>query len=83
MSNEANSPAHETVQPADDLSGLGYEQAREELVATVQRLEAGGLSLEESLALWERGETLAAHCQSKLDGARARLDAAVAAREEE
>jgi exodeoxyribonuclease VII small subunit len=53
------------------------------LVTTVQRLEAGGLSLEESLALWERGEALAAHCQSKLDGARARLDAAVAAREEE
>jgi exodeoxyribonuclease VII small subunit len=88
MSNEANSPASDIAQPTDerpaeDLSGLGYEQAREELVATVQRLEAGGLSLEESLALWERGEALAAHCQSKLDGARARLDAAVAAREEE
>lgn len=66
----------------DDLAGLGYEQAREELIATVQRLEAGGLSLEDSLALWERGEALAAHCQAKLDGARARLDAAVAAREE-
>jgi exodeoxyribonuclease VII small subunit len=65
----------------DELNGLGYEQAREELVATVQRLESGGLSLEESLALWERGEALAAHCQAKLDGARARLDAAVAARE--
>ncbi len=78
MSNEANS-----TPSAGDLSGLGYEQAREELVATVQRLEAGGLSLEESLALWERGEALAAHCQAKLDGARARLDAAVAARGEE
>lgn len=65
----------------DGLDGLEYEKAREELVATVQRLEAGGLSLEESLALWERGEALAAHCQAKLDGARARLDAAVAARE--
>jgi exodeoxyribonuclease VII small subunit len=90
MANEANSPAAESAQQAgsdgsrsEDLSGLGYEQAREELVATVQRLEAGGLSLEESLALWERGEALAAHCQSKLDGARARLDAAVAAREED
>jgi exodeoxyribonuclease VII small subunit len=76
MAKEANSGAPE------DLSGLGYEQAREELVTTVQKLEAGGLSLEESLALWERGEALAAHCQAKLDGARARLDAAVAAREE-
>jgi exodeoxyribonuclease VII small subunit len=66
---------------SDPLDGLEYEQAREELVATVQRLEAGGLTLEESLALWERGEALAAHCQAKLDGARARLDAAVAARE--
>ena len=65
-----------------DLTGLGYEQAREELIATVQQLEAGNLSLEDSLALWERGEALAAHCQAKLDGARARLDAAVAAREE-
>jgi exodeoxyribonuclease VII small subunit len=65
----------------DGLDGLEYEQAREELVATVQRLEAGGLSLEESLALWERGEALAAHCQAKLDGARARLDTAVAARD--
>jgi len=65
----------------DGLDGLEYEKAREELVATVQRLEAGGLSLEESLALWERGEALAAHCQAKLDGARARLDAAVAARD--
>ena len=64
------------------LGELGYEQAREELVTTVQKLEAGGLSLEDSLALWERGEALAAHCQAKLDGARARLDAAVAAREE-
>jgi exodeoxyribonuclease VII small subunit len=77
MASETNSPAQ------DDLDVLGYEQAREELVATVQRLEAGGLSLEESLALWERGEALAALCQAKLDGARARLDAAVAAREEE
>ena len=55
---------------------LGYEQAREELVEVVRRLEAGGTSLEESLALWERGEALARVCQRWLDGARARLDAA-------
>jgi exodeoxyribonuclease VII small subunit len=55
---------------------LGYEAARGELVDVVQRLEAGGATLEESLALWERGEELAAICQQHLDGARARLAAA-------
>lgn len=57
---------------------LGYEQARDELVEVVRRLEAGGTSLEESLALWERGEELAAVCRHWLEGARARLDAALA-----
>ena len=57
----------------DDLS---YEQARDELTDVVRKLEAGGSTLEESLALWERGEQLAKICQEKLDGARARLDAA-------
>lgn len=55
-----------------------YEQAREELLEVVRRLESGGATLEESLALWERGEALARLCQQWLDGARARLDAAVA-----
>jgi exodeoxyribonuclease VII small subunit len=53
-----------------------YEEARAELVEVVQRLEAGGTTLEESLALWERGERLATVCQDWLDGARAKLDAA-------
>ncbi|CAL9570648.1 exodeoxyribonuclease VII small subunit [Streptomyces griseomycini] len=57
---------------------LGYEQARDELIEVVRRLEAGGTSLEESLALWERGEELAKVCRRRLDGARARLDAALA-----
>jgi exodeoxyribonuclease VII small subunit len=57
---------------------LGYEQAREELAEVVRRLEAGGLSLEESLALWERGEQLADVCARYLEGARKRLDAALA-----
>ncbi|NGO80371.1 exodeoxyribonuclease VII small subunit [Streptomyces sp. YC504] len=57
---------------------LGYEQARDELVDVVRRLEAGGTTLEESLALWERGEELAKVCRRWLDGARARLDAALA-----
>ena len=61
---------------------LSYEQAREELVEVVRRLESGGTDLEESLALWERGEKLAAICQSWLDGAKKRLDAAIGADEE-
>ncbi|MGW4905650.1 exodeoxyribonuclease VII small subunit [Streptomyces sp. NPDC004270] len=57
---------------------LSYEQARDELIEVVRRLEAGGTSLEESLALWERGEELARVCRRWLEGARARLDAALA-----
>ncbi|WP_279331478.1 exodeoxyribonuclease VII small subunit [Streptomyces sp. OS603R] len=60
---------------------LGYEQARDELIEVVRRLEAGGTSLEESLALWERGEELAKVCRRWLDGARARLGAALAEEE--
>ncbi len=54
-----------------------YEAAREELVEVVRRLEQGGTTLEESLALWERGEKLARTCQEWLDGARKKLDAAL------
>ncbi|MGV8967060.1 MAG: exodeoxyribonuclease VII small subunit [Cellulomonas sp.] len=57
----------------DPLADLSYEQARDELVSVVARLEAGGATLEESLVLWERGEALAARCQQWLDGARERL----------
>ncbi len=56
---------------------LGYEQARDKLVDLVKRLEAGGLTLEQSLELWEEGERLAAICEEWLEGARARLAAAV------
>jgi exodeoxyribonuclease VII small subunit len=69
--NEA-SPARE-ARPA-------YEQARDELTELVKRLEAGGLTLEQSLDLWERGERLAAICEEWLEGARARLAAAMAER---
>jgi exodeoxyribonuclease VII small subunit len=55
---------------------LSYEQARDELIVVVQRLESGGVPLEESLALWERGEQLAAICQQWLDGAKAKIDVA-------
>jgi exodeoxyribonuclease VII small subunit len=61
---------------AEDVSQLSYEQAREELVSVVQRLESGGAPLAESLALWERGEKLAAVCQRWLDGAKATVEAA-------
>jgi exodeoxyribonuclease VII small subunit len=57
-----------------------YEQARDELAELVRRLEAGGLTLEQSLQLWERGERLAAICTEWLEGARARLAEAMAQR---
>ena len=63
------------TEPAADPP-LTYEQAREELVSLVQRLETGGAPLDESLALWERGERLAQVCQRWLDGAQAKIDAA-------
>jgi len=66
----SNDPANE---PANE-PGIPYEQAREELVEVVRKLETGGLALEESLALWERGEKLATICQTWLDGARERLE---------
>ncbi len=55
---------------------IPYEQARDELISVVQQLEVGGTSLDESLALWERGELLAKVCQQWLDSARTRLAAA-------
>jgi exodeoxyribonuclease VII small subunit len=61
---------------------MGYEEAREELVEVVRTLEQGGTTLEESLRLWERGEELARLCQEWLDGARQRLDAVVADRDQ-
>jgi exodeoxyribonuclease VII small subunit len=59
-----------------DVAALSYEAARDELTDLVRRLEAGSAPLEESLALWERGELLARRCEQVLDGALARLDAA-------
>lgn len=61
---------------AAETTTLSYEQARDELVQVVQRLEQGGTTLEESLQLWERGEALAARCEEWLLGARKRLEAA-------
>jgi exodeoxyribonuclease VII small subunit len=64
------------AEASDDLATLSYEQARDELVRVVTQLEAGSATLEESLALWERGEALARRCEEWLIGAKARLDAA-------
>lgn len=60
----------------DTTPALGYEAARDELIDVVKQLEGGGLTLEQSIVLWERGEELAGVCQKWLDGARARLEAA-------
>ena len=62
--------------PFPDIEELSYEQARDELVQVVNQLEQGSTTLEESLSLWERGEALAARCESWLLGARKRLEAA-------
>ncbi len=59
-----------------DIADLSYEQARDELVRVVAELEQGSSTLEQSLALWERGEALARRCEEWLIGARARLDTA-------
>jgi exodeoxyribonuclease VII small subunit len=61
-----------------DLASLGYEAARDELAEVVRKLEGGGLSLEDSLGLWERGEALAKVCERHLAGARRRVEAALA-----
>jgi exodeoxyribonuclease VII small subunit len=75
-------PAADTARSAGPESGieqLGYEQARDELVEVVRALEVGGLSLDDALALWERGEQLARRCEQQLAGARDRVEAALRA----
>lgn len=76
MTDQQPQPAVEGFSSADvsDIDTMSYEQARSELIQTVERLEAGGAGLEESLALWERGEALARRCESWLEGARSRLE---------
>ncbi|HLS44765.1 MAG TPA: exodeoxyribonuclease VII small subunit [Ornithinicoccus sp.] len=59
---------------APAVEELSYEDARDELVRIVARIEGGGASLEESMTLWERGEALAAHCEAKLNQAQEQLD---------
>jgi exodeoxyribonuclease VII small subunit len=72
-----STPSDPSSSPAASTQlDLSYEQAREELMKVVQRLESGGVPLDESLALWERGEQLAQVCQQWLDGAKAKIEAA-------
>lgn len=64
------------------VAELSYEEARDELLSTVRQLEQGGLSLDESLAVWERGEELGQRCEELLAGAHKRIEDALAARTE-
>ncbi|GAB20728.1 exodeoxyribonuclease VII small subunit [Gordonia effusa NBRC 100432] len=66
--------------PVEDL---GYEDARDELIDVVATLERGGLDLDTSLSLWERGESLAKRCEEHLAGARQRIETALAAEEDD
>lgn len=59
-----------------DITSLSYEQARDELISIVAQLEGGQIGLEDSMTLWERGEALAIHCNTWLDGAEAKLTTA-------
>jgi len=61
-----------------EIAGFGYERARDELVNVVKMLEQGGMDLDDSLALWERGEALANRCEEHLAGARRRVEDALA-----
>ncbi len=66
-----------TTDEPTPVEELGYEQARDELVSVVRTLEQGGLDLDASLALWERGEALARRCEDHLEGARRRIETAL------
>lgn len=66
-----------------EVAELGYEAARDKLAEVVKQLEAGGLSLEDSLGLWEKGEALATVCERHLAGARERVDRALASVEDQ
>lgn len=58
----------------NDIAELSYEQARDELTRVLNELEAGSVTLEESMTLWQRGEALAKHCEALLAGARAKIE---------
>ena len=72
--NNAGTPLSKTAD-FPDITDLTYEQARDELISIVAQLEGGQIGLENSMTLWQRGEALAAHCSTWLDGAEAKLTA--------
>ena len=65
--------AEADVNDMKDITNLTYEQARDELISIVAQLEDGQIGLEDSMTLWRRGEALATHCGTWLDGAEAKL----------
>ena len=69
---ESQTPISKTAD-FPDIANLSYEQARDELIAIVSQLEGGQIGLEDSMTLWQRGEALASHCTTWLDGAEAQL----------
>lgn len=73
---QARAPEADGADPLAEVAT--YELARDELAAVVGKLESGGLSLDESLSLWERGEHLAGVCNRFLEGARERVATALA-----
>jgi exodeoxyribonuclease VII small subunit len=77
MTPTAKSGLPESTPAAEPDPSASYEHARDELAAVVAKLESGGLSLDDSLTLWERGEQLAAICTRFLDGARERVETAL------
>ena len=68
-------------QETKPISSLGYEECRDELIEVVRTLEQGGLDLDASLKLWERGEELARRCEEHLAGARKRIEDALGSRD--
>jgi exodeoxyribonuclease VII small subunit len=83
MDDETPIPSAGDVNNATDPLDLTYEQARDELISIVAQLEGGQIPLEDSMALWQRGEALATHCNRWLDGAEAKLKTVSQAQEGE
>jgi exodeoxyribonuclease VII small subunit len=77
--NDDDGKSNEEAQTTTPVSQLGYEACRDELIEVVRLLEQGGLDLDASLKLWERGEQLAKRCEEHLAGARKRVEDALAA----
>jgi len=73
MAAKDNGTPRSTTADFPDVKDLTYEQARDELISIVAKLEGGQIGLEDSMTLWQRGEALANHCSTWLDGAEAKL----------